>query len=613
MLASDKTNITTGTGGRYAHPLLISLANLDFDFRNKSSNHAFLLLALLPIPNFAMRHKRSNGVLEARIIHATLDVVLERLKLVAREGMLLADAFGNRRNCFTCLAGDIVDLPEASLLAGTTKNASPFTTATQANFGDDQRHRSRTKKITLARLKRVAARCDPWDLRTYISAAKEFQLNGVHEPFWRDWDHTDPAVFLNPEMLHYWFKAFWDHDLRWCINVMGMELNFRYAILHPRTGFRHFSAGVDRIKQGTGREHRDLMRYIVATIAGAVPPRFLRSIRALIDFRYIGQAPELDENDLQRMTDALCEFHKNKDAIMKAKARRGAKKKKVITNWSIPKLETLLSVVPSIRLNGVPINWTADTTEHEHIIVAKRPSRASNNQHHEEQICCYLYRHDCARNFDLATSIDRAGIEFRQRTGDDAGNNKIIDSSTNLANALGIKPPGSRNADYFAKAADLTTKLDPNEIPLTSVDTHAFPFTAIHLKRERCFESMSVDDAAGHFDLKDLRGALADYQHRASQHPGSPLIIGGTRTRTQNPPLPFDDIEVWTRCQIQGKTFHRPHAVLPATTVHASPPGSEGWEFGRRDPVLINTDASQVWPYSGLFGMSSYFIVLIPY
>src|ERR1700710_984102 len=104
MLASDTTNITTGTGGHYAHLLLILLTNLAFDFRNKSSNHSFLLLALLPIPNFAMCHKRSNGVLEARIIHATLDVVLERLKLVAREGIFLADAFGNQRNCFTCLA-----------------------------------------------------------------------------------------------------------------------------------------------------------------------------------------------------------------------------------------------------------------------------------------------------------------------------------------------------------------------------------------------------------------------------------------------------------------------------------------------------------------------------
>lgn len=40
------------TGGRVAHPLLISLANLLMNFRMKATNHAFLLLALLPVPKF---------------------------------------------------------------------------------------------------------------------------------------------------------------------------------------------------------------------------------------------------------------------------------------------------------------------------------------------------------------------------------------------------------------------------------------------------------------------------------------------------------------------------------------------------------------------------------
>ena len=38
--------------GQQAHPLLISLTNLDMEFHMKASNHAFLLLVLLPIPWF---------------------------------------------------------------------------------------------------------------------------------------------------------------------------------------------------------------------------------------------------------------------------------------------------------------------------------------------------------------------------------------------------------------------------------------------------------------------------------------------------------------------------------------------------------------------------------
>jgi hypothetical protein len=52
ILSLDKTNISAMTGGRIAHPLLISLANVDMSFRMKASNHIFLLLALLPVPKF---------------------------------------------------------------------------------------------------------------------------------------------------------------------------------------------------------------------------------------------------------------------------------------------------------------------------------------------------------------------------------------------------------------------------------------------------------------------------------------------------------------------------------------------------------------------------------
>jgi hypothetical protein len=52
ILSSNKTHISAMTGGHVAHLLLISLTNLFMDFQMKASNHAFLLLALLPVPKF---------------------------------------------------------------------------------------------------------------------------------------------------------------------------------------------------------------------------------------------------------------------------------------------------------------------------------------------------------------------------------------------------------------------------------------------------------------------------------------------------------------------------------------------------------------------------------
>ncbi|KAG6371173.1 hypothetical protein JVT61DRAFT_9954 [Boletus reticuloceps] len=51
IISSDKTHITD-IGGKVAHPVLISLANIGMKVWNKASSHAFLLLTLMLIPEF---------------------------------------------------------------------------------------------------------------------------------------------------------------------------------------------------------------------------------------------------------------------------------------------------------------------------------------------------------------------------------------------------------------------------------------------------------------------------------------------------------------------------------------------------------------------------------
>ncbi|KAI6020706.1 hypothetical protein BKA83DRAFT_4055877, partial [Pisolithus microcarpus] len=52
ILSLDKTNISIMTRNHMAHPVLISLANIDVGVHSKMSLHRYLLLALLPIPKF---------------------------------------------------------------------------------------------------------------------------------------------------------------------------------------------------------------------------------------------------------------------------------------------------------------------------------------------------------------------------------------------------------------------------------------------------------------------------------------------------------------------------------------------------------------------------------
>jgi hypothetical protein len=116
---------------------------------------------------------------------------------------------------------------------------------------------------------------------------------------------------------------------------------------------------------------------------------------------------------------------------------------------------------------------------------------------------------------------------------------------------------------------------------------------------------MSVNDVATRFSLPDLCPSLADYLQHVKTGAGFVQAVGGHWTAAAGCPLPFDLLEIWTSLsvQIQSKSYFSPKSVLPPLTVKASPP-SDTHPLGKYDPVLISTDPSMEWPYSGIKGMS---------
>jgi Plavaka transposase len=613
------------TGDRTAHLLLISLANMKGSYRAKSSHHAFLLLALLPVPKFVTHDKALRGVLENRVLHACLDFILEPLKKAALLGRMMSDPYGSLRYCFTPLAAYIVDTPEAAMLAGVAGKTSHVTMAGYKQFGDSFRHEPRTASTTLAQLLTVEMNVNPNDdIKAYVKEAKKFQLSGVDKPFWRDWPLAEPSLFLTPEPLHHFNKEFYDHDLKWCIRMLGeAEIDFRFSILQPHIGFRHFAGGVSRLKQVTGREHRNIQRYIVAVIAGAAPRDFIIAIRSLMDFRYLAQAPQIDDTICTQIDDALLGFHDHKSAITDAKVRVG-KGNRPIENWYIPKLELMQSVTPNIKANGAPINWSADMTEHAHIEVIKHPAKSGNNQKYEEQICRYLDRSEKCRRFDLATAIRDARMEFvtfppshlvNDVDTDDEDdispesinplNERRTDSSSTLLNNIctvsGLSQTRRAPTDYFQEAVSLVRDQD-SDTPLPFRTFLAGSSTAIHLNREPFLRKKSINEIATMFCIPDLAPSLAHLLSRVASRSLSLYAVGGRRLPTAVPlSLPFEKLDVWHGMRLQMKDYHNPRVVQAPQALCAWPP-SELWPSGRFDAALINTDPDKKWPYSKMSG-----------
>jgi hypothetical protein len=323
VLSSDKTRLSAMSGDRIAHPLSMTLANLDSDVRTKTSYGALQLLALLPVPKFIGVPNHLCGVLENRVTHACLDLICHPLKVIASSGSWMPDSVGCTRYCYTPLIAYIADTPEATSLVGVAGKTSHLTTAFGPQFGDKSPHPPRTAHQITTDLLTLNSRVDPWDLTSYIKEAREsFRLNGVDLPFWRDWTLPtgallDPYHLFPIEILHHFHKAFWDHDLKWCIRALGEgEIDFRFSLLQPRCGFRHFSCSISKLKQVTGQEHRKLQRYILGVIAGAAPAEFIMVIRALLNLRYFAQMHHVDTTALIEIGSALKTFHHYKQVIL---------------------------------------------------------------------------------------------------------------------------------------------------------------------------------------------------------------------------------------------------------------------------------------------------------
>ena len=219
-----------------AYPLLISLTNIDPTICSKISLHTYLLLALLPIPKFIHKDSHTRGLLHNRTTHRALNEVLKPLKIAMCVSIMMNDPAGNMQYCYTPLAAYIADTPELCLIACTSPKGSPFMTATSKHFGDPVLHPPCTRSHTLDAINKALEKCSPLDYKGFLKITKALFLNSVIKLFWVDWPLSCPSFFLHPETLHHFCRFSWDHDIKWCIEVVtASEIDFRFSLLQPAT------------------------------------------------------------------------------------------------------------------------------------------------------------------------------------------------------------------------------------------------------------------------------------------------------------------------------------------------------------------------------------------
>ncbi|KAG1759913.1 hypothetical protein EDD22DRAFT_781898, partial [Suillus occidentalis] len=509
ILGSDKTPVTCTTGGLEMHSLSITIGNLNSDVRSKATLRAWRCVVYMPVAKFRV-HPDYQGILQARLWHKCVDLICANLKVAAKDGCFMPDPSRYIRYVFTPLIAHVCDLPEATMI--------------------------------------TTVMVDPWDLDKFQKAAKAVHLSGVHMPFWRDWAFACPSVFLTAKVLHTCIKFFADHPLNWIKEAVGKpELDAHFMVQHKRVGTHHFTKGVTHVNQMTGREHQDIQCTIIASIAGATPPRFIHSIRALIEFIYLAQNPVHSPDSLESMVQALLDFHVSKDAIIDAEARRG--KKGVKEDFFIPKLELLQSFRGTVERLGSLMQFSADMTE------------------------CLLITH-CKHLFERTKSMELFNLYAL-----------FYSRGASLVNAINIE---DEELTTVNPALSWVSRVLPNEVHsvhgprpvrnhflkgILSGDAH----TAFHLTSTPDFNALTSASIQTKFSLVDFDDAISQFINQLA-------LSTGKYTRWD---YRYGHFCTWNKFRLQLHSAFQPQVIMPSRVIQAYPP-SDAFPLGNCDTVLIN-------------------------
>ncbi|KAI6142974.1 hypothetical protein BKA82DRAFT_16977 [Pisolithus tinctorius] len=222
---------------------------------------------------------------------------------------------------YTPLIAWITDYPEQLLITCASAKNSPISLAMAEQFRD-----------ATAQPPLIMSTCFRRYSRLPPHACLALCLNGVVEPFWKDWGDTCPSHFLTPDALHQWHKFYFEHCVCWVINIIGgEELDHCLAALQPRIGTRHWA-----------NEHHELEKLLPTVAAGGMPDDMLRALCTITEFIFLAQNGPLD-------------------------------------HFQIPKVELTQHIVQSIHQMGAPYQWSSNITEHCHITHVKVPYHLSNH------------------------------------------------------------------------------------------------------------------------------------------------------------------------------------------------------------------------------------------
>ncbi|KAF7349526.1 hypothetical protein MSAN_01743000 [Mycena sanguinolenta] len=387
IISSDKTQLTL-FGNKTAYPVYMAIGNIPKEIRCNPSQRAYVLLVYLPasrmkhIPNKAARRR-----VLANVVHACMRYILwQPLQTAGISGINLTSRDGITRRGHPIFSVFVGDYPEQALVTATKTGKCGTCEVPRNELGNGTTH------FSLRNLERVLDALDQLEEggTAFSHACKEVGIKPVYQPFWEGLPYANIFRSITPDVLHQLYQGMVKHLIAWVKECCGeAEIDARCRRLPPNHNVRIFMKGISDLSRVTGREHDQILRFLLGIIIdihlpnGLSSGRLLSAVRGLLDFVHLAQYPMHTDKTLSLMEAALDQFHQNKDIFIELGVRN---------NLNLPKLHSCRHYVMYIKLYGTTDNYNTEYTERLHIDLAKEAYRSTNFKDEFPQMTLWLER-----------------------------------------------------------------------------------------------------------------------------------------------------------------------------------------------------------------------------
>lgn len=318
---TDKTKLTSMSGGKEAYPAYLTIANIPKAIRRKPSSHAYRLFAYLPTVKFFTEglSTKKKRIAKARAYHHAMRLVLNSLIEPGKNGIEFTGGDGNVRLCFPILACASLDYPEQCQVANVRYGECPICGCPPKSLEYYADCPARTQHQSLRIIKKAKVMNSLTAFDDYLQA---FGIALTTAPFWAPLPRANIHGSITPDILHQIWQGLIKHLTEWLQGVVTeAELDKRLERLPPNHPIRIYLGGISSFSNMSGNEHRQVAKQILGCILGMVDAKAVRATRALLSFAYIAQYQSHTDTTLAYLEEALKAFHEDKDIFLSAKAR----------------------------------------------------------------------------------------------------------------------------------------------------------------------------------------------------------------------------------------------------------------------------------------------------